>query len=226
MRRIWISLRRIWILLHQAWILLCRALISLSGFWFCCAQTCRPASCALESRRLPNVLTVPAAREGDLVQCRCAPASPRVSPSDTEGKSYDRLIQITPKSMLSEIFSELDAAGRNDRKQTCALISVRFFRAERSRHQRKTAKLLLGSRTISIEFSRSIIGDNQMKRVVLTFLSAAAVCAALSATPAAAQDTVTGAPVGEAPVTVEGYGSSSGYPGPSSASRSPRLRAP
>lgn len=57
-----------------------------------------------------------------------------------------------------------------------------------------------------------------MKRVVLTFLSAAAVCAALSATPAAAQDTVTGAPVGEAPVTVEGYGSSSGYPGPSSAS--------
>jgi hypothetical protein len=38
-----------------------------------------------------------------------------------------------------------------------------------------------------------------MKRLVLTFLSAAAVCAVLSATPAAAQDTVTGAPVGEAP---------------------------
>ena len=46
-----------------------------------------------------------------------------------------------------------------------------------------------------------------MKHLVLTFLSTAAVCAVLSATPAAAQDTVTGAPAGEAPVTVEGYGS-------------------
>lgn len=46
-----------------------------------------------------------------------------------------------------------------------------------------------------------------MKRLALTFLSTAAVCAVLSATPAAAQDTVTGAPAGEAPVTVEGYGS-------------------
>ena len=54
-----------------------------------------------------------------------------------------------------------------------------------------------------------------MKRLVLTFISAAAVCAVLSATPAAAQDTVTGAPVGEAPVTVEGYGNSSGYTGSS-----------
>jgi hypothetical protein len=54
-----------------------------------------------------------------------------------------------------------------------------------------------------------------MKRLFLTFLSAAAVCAVVSATPAAAQDTVTGAPAGEAPVTVEGYGNSSGYTGPS-----------
>ena len=54
-----------------------------------------------------------------------------------------------------------------------------------------------------------------MKRLVLTFLSTAAVCAVLSATPAAAQDTVTGAPAGEAPVTVEGYGNSSGSTGPS-----------
>jgi hypothetical protein len=46
-----------------------------------------------------------------------------------------------------------------------------------------------------------------MKRLVLTFLSTAAVCAALSAAPAAAQDTVTGAPAGTAPVTVDGYGS-------------------
>jgi hypothetical protein len=53
-----------------------------------------------------------------------------------------------------------------------------------------------------------------MKRLVLTFLSTAAVCAVVSATPAAAQDTVTGAPAGEAPVTVEGYGNSSGYAGP------------
>jgi len=63
-----------------------------------------------------------------------------------------------------------------------------------------------------------------MKRLVLTFLSAAAVCAVLSATPAAAQDTVTGAPVGEAPVTVEGYGNSAGYTG-SSASNGGRMYA-
>jgi hypothetical protein len=54
-----------------------------------------------------------------------------------------------------------------------------------------------------------------MKRLVLTFLSVAAVCAIISATPAAAQDTVTGAPKGTAPVTVEGYGNSSGSTGPS-----------
>jgi hypothetical protein len=47
-----------------------------------------------------------------------------------------------------------------------------------------------------------------MKRLVLTLLSMAAVCAVISATPAAAQDTVTGAPRGTAPVTVEGYGTS------------------
>ena len=49
-----------------------------------------------------------------------------------------------------------------------------------------------------------------MKRLVLTFLSTAAVCAVVSAIPAAAQDTVPGAPRGTAPVTVEGYGNSSG----------------
>ena len=54
-----------------------------------------------------------------------------------------------------------------------------------------------------------------MKRLVLTFLSTAAVCAVISTIPAAAQDTVTGAPRGTAPVTVEGYGNSSGSPGPS-----------
>jgi hypothetical protein len=54
-----------------------------------------------------------------------------------------------------------------------------------------------------------------MKRLVLTFLSMAAVCAVVSATPAAARDTVTGAPRGTAPVTVEGYGNSSGSTGPS-----------
>ena len=36
-----------------------------------------------------------------------------------------------------------------------------------------------------------------MKHLVLTFLSTAAVCAVLSATPAAAQDTITGAPAGD-----------------------------
>jgi hypothetical protein len=57
-----------------------------------------------------------------------------------------------------------------------------------------------------------------MKRLVLTFLSTAAVYAVLSAAPAAAQDTVTGAPAGTAPVTVEGYGNSPEYTGPSSGS--------
>jgi hypothetical protein len=52
-----------------------------------------------------------------------------------------------------------------------------------------------------------------MKRLVLTFLSTAAVCAVVSAAPAAAQDTVTGSPAGTAPVTVEGYGNSSGDTG-------------
>jgi hypothetical protein len=45
-----------------------------------------------------------------------------------------------------------------------------------------------------------------MKRLVLTFLSMATVCAVVSASPAAAQETVTGAPAGTVPVTVEGTG--------------------
>jgi hypothetical protein len=70
-----------------------------------------------------------------------------------------------------------------------------------------------------------------MKRLVLTFLSIAAVCAVVSATPAAAQETVTGAPAGTAPVTVEGYGNSSGYTGytgPSASNSGPAdaLQAP
>jgi hypothetical protein len=52
-----------------------------------------------------------------------------------------------------------------------------------------------------------------MKRLVLTFLSTAAVGAVLSASPVAAQDTVTGAPAGTAPVTVGGYENSSGPTG-------------
>ena len=51
-----------------------------------------------------------------------------------------------------------------------------------------------------------------MKRLVLTFLSAAAVCAVVSDTPAAAQDTIRDVPSGAAPVTVEGYGTSIGTP--------------
>jgi hypothetical protein len=54
-----------------------------------------------------------------------------------------------------------------------------------------------------------------MKRLVLTFLSTAAVCAVVSATPAAAQDTVTGAPAGTAPVTVQGYRNASESTDPS-----------
>ena len=52
-----------------------------------------------------------------------------------------------------------------------------------------------------------------MKNVLTIALSAAAVCAVLTATPAFAQATVTGAPAGEAPVTVEGYGNAPGQPG-------------
>ena len=50
-----------------------------------------------------------------------------------------------------------------------------------------------------------------MKRLVLTFVSMAAVGAVVSA----AQDTVTGAPAGTAPVTVEGYENSSQHTGAS-----------
>lgn len=55
-----------------------------------------------------------------------------------------------------------------------------------------------------------------MKRLFLTLLSTAAVCAFVSATPAAAQETVEGAPRGEAPINAEppytpGYGSGSGW---------------
>jgi hypothetical protein len=49
-----------------------------------------------------------------------------------------------------------------------------------------------------------------MKRLVLTFLSMAALCVVVSPTPAAAQDTVPGAPSGTVPVTVKGYGNSLG----------------
>lgn len=53
-----------------------------------------------------------------------------------------------------------------------------------------------------------------MKNILTSALSAAAVGAFLAATPAFAQDTVTGAPAGTAPATVEGYGSSlPGAPG-------------
>ena len=65
-----------------------------------------------------------------------------------------------------------------------------------------------------------------MKRLVLTFLSTAAVCAVVSATPAAAQDTVTGAPRGTAPVTVEGYGNSSGSTAPTAPAIGSALSVP
>jgi hypothetical protein len=80
-----------------------------------------------------------------------------------------------------------------------------------------TLGTFLNSAVCKPDFDRSwvSIGGNQMKRLIFTFLSTAAVCAVVSTTPAAAQDTVTGAPAGEAPVTVEGYGNSSGYAGPS-----------
>jgi hypothetical protein len=42
-----------------------------------------------------------------------------------------------------------------------------------------------------------------MKRIFSTFLTTAAVCAFISATPVAAQETITGAPRGETPVTAE-----------------------
>jgi hypothetical protein len=65
-----------------------------------------------------------------------------------------------------------------------------------------------------------------MKRLVLPFLSTAAVCAVVSATPAAAQDTVTGAPRSTAPVTVEGYGNSSGSTAPTAPAIGSALSVP
>jgi hypothetical protein len=65
-----------------------------------------------------------------------------------------------------------------------------------------------------------------MKRLVLTFLSMAVVCAVVSATPAAAQDTVTGAPRSTAPVTVEGYGNSSGSTAPTAPAIGSALSVP
>jgi hypothetical protein len=69
----------------------------------------------------------------------------------------------------------------------------------------------LAQRAISIVLG-SALETIKMKRLIFTFLSTAAVCAAVSATPAAAQETITGAPAGTAPVTAEpsytpGYGS-------------------
>lgn len=48
-----------------------------------------------------------------------------------------------------------------------------------------------------------------MKTMLISALSTAALCAFAAATPASAQATVTGAPKGTAPVTIEGYGPSS-----------------
>src|SRR5271165_320315 len=50
-----------------------------------------------------------------------------------------------------------------------------------------------------------------MKCLFPAFLSTAALCAFVAATPAAAQETVAGAPAGTAPVTVEGYNHPQGY---------------
>jgi hypothetical protein len=50
-------------------------------------------------------------------------------------------------------------------------------------------------------------------RTVLITAASTAICAFLAAAPAFAQDTVTGAPPGQAPVTVEGYGYGPGQPG-------------
>jgi hypothetical protein len=51
-----------------------------------------------------------------------------------------------------------------------------------------------------------------MRTVLMTAVSTA-VCAFVAAGPAFAQDTVTGAPAGQAPVTVEGYGYMQGQTG-------------
>jgi opacity protein-like surface antigen len=48
-----------------------------------------------------------------------------------------------------------------------------------------------------------------MKRFLMAALSATAICGFAVATPAIAQETVTGAPKGTAPATTEGYGPSS-----------------
>jgi hypothetical protein len=47
------------------------------------------------------------------------------------------------------------------------------------------------------------IGAKGMKPLFVAFLSTAAICAFVSATPVVAQETITGAPKGEAPITAE-----------------------
>jgi hypothetical protein len=42
-----------------------------------------------------------------------------------------------------------------------------------------------------------------MKHFIVAFLSTAAICAFVSATPVAAQETITGAPQGQTPITAE-----------------------
>jgi hypothetical protein len=51
-----------------------------------------------------------------------------------------------------------------------------------------------------------------MKQFLPAFLSTVALSALLGAAPAVAQDTVTGAPAGTAPTTVQGYGYAPGQP--------------
>jgi hypothetical protein len=63
------------------------------------------------------------------------------------------------------------------------------------------------------DLSRDQLMEFSMKNVLTSALPAAAVCAFLAAAPAFAQDTVTGAPAGTAPATVEGYGYAPGQPG-------------
>jgi hypothetical protein len=60
----------------------------------------------------------------------------------------------------------------------------------------------------TLRLSRNTM-ELSMKNILISALSTAAFCALVAATPASAQETVTGAPRGTAPATIEGYGPSS-----------------
>ena len=73
--------------------------------------------------------------------------------------------------------------------------------------RQKTATNHTPSRILFARNVNKFLGSSMSRSI--SALSTAAFCALVAATPASAQETVTGAPRGTAPATIEGYGPSS-----------------